>query len=266
MIRADFKFNSQLLLAPVEVKAALPYSLIEMAPPQGRGWRTLWLFHCAFADAGIFFESLGASALCDKYSLALIAPSLPNSFFRDQGPRRNAAFVGGELIPALQQLLPLSKAREDNAAFGISMGAYGALCLALEQPQLFGRVFAVSGYYEPALPDDPRLDKERRQKNILKIARPWLNDLHGGPQGERNAVATLTEQAAARGISLLPQLDFSCGSEDYLSQCQTEYVRTLLEHAGIASSFALLPEEGHDEECWSKALRQCAADFGSAAL
>ena len=91
MIKIDFRFDSLILMKPVNVLVLLPSSL-KGKPP----YKSVLMLHYALADAYTFSEQLNLFSIPDKYGCALIIPSLPNS-------------APSELHPTCQMRFPLSE-------------------------------------------------------------------------------------------------------------------------------------------------------------
>src|SRR4030095_14992572 len=79
-------------------------------------------------------------------NLAVVIPAVARSFYQDMasGPKY-WTFLSEELPAMMRQFFPLSAAREDTFAAGLSMGGYGALRLGLAKPEKFAASASLSG-------------------------------------------------------------------------------------------------------------------------
>lgn len=252
MIRLSLTLPSVALMRPVPVEAALPHGICGAKKP----WRSLWALHCALADASLFFEDLRAGALVDELGFALIAPSLGNGFFLNTPGEAQADFLD-EMFTVLTEILPLS--REDCAAAGVSMGAFGALRWALASGR-FRSAALVSGMYFADLAPDGRFAKNRGQRALYQsfknaMRRALLDDT-GAPRADAD-VSRLLDGAAGH----FPALHILCGEEDWLSLPQSLALERLCAGCGCPATLALSPG-GHDRDYWRGALRSaCDAIF-----
>ena len=140
-------------------------------------------------------------------------PAVERSFYQDMasGPRY-WTFVSEELPALCERFFPLSAAREDNFAAGLSMGGYGALRLGLGRPEKFAAAASLSG----AL-DMPRRAKEAGKTGSRIDKAEWVGIL--GPELEMEGTDAdlnfLAQKLAASGKTK-PSLFIACGTEDDL--------------------------------------------------
>jgi len=123
--------------------SALPYTLL--LPDNGIPRRLLVLLHGAEETPEILLENGGLKDNTPP-DLAILLPSMGNCFYLDWGEGRmfRSALLQ-ELLPAVRARFSLSDAREDNVLGGISMGGFGALSIALCEPEHFSAAFSLSG-------------------------------------------------------------------------------------------------------------------------
>lgn len=256
MIRLSLRFPSTVLLRPVTVEAGLPGGFTPGAPP----YRTLWALHCAMADGSLFFESLDAAGCVDSLGIAIVAPSLGNGFFINSPLEAQADFLA-ELLDALPQVLPLSRAREDTAALGVSMGAFGALGWALRS-RAFARVAAISGVFDPRVAPDPRIARDRVQRALHRALEPAMRhallDDRGRVRPEADLTALLDE--ACGGGHAVPALSLACGDGDWLSLPQTRAFAAVCAGHAVPVRMNISPG-GHDAAFWRPAFRRAAGEL-----
>lgn len=252
MIRLSLTLPSVALMRPVRVEAALPAGICGARKP----WRSLWALHSALADASLFFEDLGASALVDELGFALIAPSLGNGFFLNTPGEAQADFLE-EAQSALGGILPLSP--QESAVAGISMGGFGALRWALASGH-FRNAALISGIYFAQLEPDERIAKNRAQRALYQTfkepMRRALLDDDGRMRPDADPASLLA------GVSgNFPRLHIFCGEEDCLSLPQSQTLESLCSESGCPATLTLSPG-GHDRPYWHGAFRAaCEAIF-----
>ena len=250
MIRMSLKLDSLILNEPVELDIALPQPLSFTK----NTYKVLWCLHCAFSNGNLFFERLNLLDLVsDGY--VLICPSLSNSYFLNSNHRNVADFLDIELYPYLQDLLPISKSRENNVCLGISMGAYGALCWALRKPMYFSRVVLLSGYYDPRLPDDPRLVQHRDEKILSLTALPYMKAVFEDDTGMLKNQADIQKMLCEINPLDMPRIDLLSGNEDFISINQTEYFYNLMKKKNMNVSCLCYPG-GHNIKTWRALIQK----------
>jgi S-formylglutathione hydrolase FrmB len=128
-----------------------------------------------------------------------------------------------EELPALcQGYFPVSAAREDNFAAGLSMGGYGALRLGLARPERFAAVASLSG----ALDLKQRLREAGKAGSRVSRAE-WAGIFGPGLQAPADADLWLLAQNMAAMPGPKPALYLGCGTEDPLLEDTRSFHRVL---------------------------------------
>ena len=248
------KIDSYLMFRPMEVLAMLPYGL----RPFERPFPCLWLLHGAGEDAESV-ASKGASfiRMATERGVAVIIPDCGNFFYQDSSPiNRVWTFLCAELLPTIEKHLPISTAREHNVAAGFSMGGYGAVRLALANPERFGTALSLSGALEPILPVNPREFPDpylkglahNYQRNLLPSAFPEPATYNGTRSDLKQLVQTCVEKR------IMPRLIIGYGSEDLLVASQNELFSGFLLEKGIDVDCRIKQGSGHDWDYWNEAF------------
>lgn len=121
-------------------------ALLLLPPDEARPHRLLTLLHGAEETPETMLSAFDFLSVAEGLRLAILLPALGNSFCLDWGEglcARSALLK--ELLPVAQERSGVSAAREVNAVGGISMGGFGALSLALSEPERFAAAFSLSG-------------------------------------------------------------------------------------------------------------------------
>ncbi|MBQ7606407.1 MAG: hypothetical protein IJU76_00240 [Desulfovibrionaceae bacterium] len=254
-MRLQITLSSIVLLRPVHITVALPDGFSKARPP----YRTVWALHSAMSDGDMFFSVLGMEEFVQKEGFALVAPSLGNGYFINGSHERQADFLQTELLPTLRETLPLSTDRRDNVLLGISMGAYGAIHWALNSPETFSRVSALSGVFERPLPEHPLLRKKRALKALYGALSPIMRQLFEDKAGVIRSEADLQpmlERLNERNTpSAWPQIRLFCGEEDYLA---LPHCQNMLERLCSCNGWGTLyiAQGGHDAVFWRSILTE----------
>ena len=208
---------------------------------------TLYLLHGMSDDHTIWQRRTSIERYVAKFDLAVVMPAVDRSFYTDMavGPRY-WTFVSEELPFLARRYFPLSAARRENYAAGLSMGGYGAFKFALSHPDRFAAAASLSG-----APDIARFLKQeekaggRECRNIFGSART----LTGGPNDLFHLARELARRKGPR-----PALYQWCGTEDFL---YADNVRFRDHARGLALD--LTYEEcpgGHDWSCWDRQIQR----------
>jgi len=184
------------------------HAILPEDAPRGRKLPVLWLLHGMSDDDSIWQRRTSLERFVAKYELAVIMPNVHRSFYCNM--RHGLAYwdyVAKELPELVGRLFPLSQRREETFVAGLSMGGYGALKLALNQPRRFAAAAALS----------PVIDLEARMRDEGSPVKRDL-DLTFGEEQQRVPLAAhvlrLAERVAKRGPR--PRLYLACGTEDHL--------------------------------------------------
>lgn len=187
---------------------------IGMAGGERRGeYPTLYLLHGLSDDHTIWMRRTSIERYAAARNIAVVMPAVGRSFYQDTVSGQNYwTFVSEELPALCQQWFPLSVAREDNFAAGLSMGGYGALRLGLGRPDKFAAAASLSGALDVA----KRLREAGREVSRMSRAE-WEAmfgvGLKGG--GTDADLFALAEKVAVSG-GPKPALYLCCGTEDEL--------------------------------------------------
>lgn len=142
MAVGSFEFFSDCLKRNASFRIVLPNEGDGEAAPL----KLLVLLHGYCGCSGDWLWSSQAAELAQKYGLCIVLPSGENSFYLDGRAtgRKYGTYTGQELIRYVRKTFGLSCRREDTFIGGFSMGGFGAIHTALQFPDTFGGVMALS--------------------------------------------------------------------------------------------------------------------------
>lgn len=177
---------------------------------------TLYLLHGLSDDHSIWLRRTSIERYVAELGLAVVMPAVHRSFYTDMANGyRYWTFISEELPEIARSFFPLSDAREDNFAAGLSMGGYGAFKLALAKPEKYAAAASLSGAVNMA----------SRVKNIeADMQTEWKNvfgDLDR-VEGSENDLFFLARRLKESG-SPLPMLYQCCGTEDFLYEDNVKF-------------------------------------------
>ena len=250
MVHARFHFPSRALGREAEFHIILPKPQSAFAEVMRTDAseikKCLWFFHGVGDSAETVLLQTEIAAMADEHNLMIVLPSAENSFCLDLGAgMRFRSYLLDELIPYVQSILPVPAGRENRLIGGISMGGYGACSLALERPELFSKVFALSG----------ALDLKIGARFARACDIPLPPPLSGGadlPKGWD--LETLLERARGEGARL-PEFYLACSEADYFWKANQRFAECA-EAIGFPAVKLHSGPGSHDWAFWRANLAQ----------
>jgi len=166
-------------------------------------------------------------------------PAVGRSFYADERHgHRYWTYVSDELPRVMGEFFRFSDRREDTFVAGLSMGGYGALKLALRQPERFAAAASLSGALDVAA-----LAKQPERRELF-------DRIFGGrPAPDEDLFALLAESDPAA----LPPLYVGCGSDDPIYPANVRFADEATA-AGAAVTTDFGPGE-HEWGLWDGAIR-----------
>ncbi|GMO22647.1 MAG: alpha/beta hydrolase family protein [Termitinemataceae bacterium] len=108
-------------------------------------YKVVYLLHGLHGNSQVWVNNTMLSQFAGKYEAVFVMPEVGRSFYSDMKYGYNyKMYVGEELPEIIRNVFRISSKREDTAVIGCSMGAYGALKLALSKPGQYGFCGAIS--------------------------------------------------------------------------------------------------------------------------
>lgn len=227
--------------------------IVSPRDPAFVGHPTLYLLHGRSDDHTVWQRFTSIERYVRTTGLAVVMPNVHRSFYTDmhQGGRY-FAFVNEELPALAQDQFRLSPRREDTYVAGLSMGGYGALKLAMLEPDRFAAAAALS----------PVTDILQRYRDGSALDRAELVRVFGSPEqldAENDLFALARDFAAHEGLK--PRLYQCCGTEDFLYDQNARFQEhakglklglTWEEHAGF----------GHTWDYWDQQIQRALEWMG----
>ena len=213
-------------------------ALLLLPPDEARPHRLLTLLHGAGETPETTLNAFDLPSAAGRLQLAILLPALGNSFYLDWGEgfcARSALLR--ELLPVAQERSGVSAAREANAIGGISMGGFGALSLALGEPELFAAAFSLSGALD--------LKKAAQLFRICQLPPPGdLRQAASRPEAQWDTLLA--------GDTRKPALYLAWGDRDWFLQANRTFARQAAE-CGLPVKAEETPGL-HDWSYWSTSL------------
>lgn len=205
----------------------------------------LYLLHGLSDDDTIWLRRTSIERYVADRGIAVVMPAVNRSFYTDEVyGQRYWTFVSEELPALVDTFFRVSTRREDTFVAGLSMGGYGAMKLALRQPERFAAAATLSGALDlarlsggPSWPQDPRM---------------W-DRLFGGPDvpADDDLIDLLTHADPAA----LPGLWLGCGTADALYPSNLAFADACAA-AGIPLQTSYVADEDHVWSLWDTQIAE----------
>jgi S-formylglutathione hydrolase FrmB len=205
----------------------------------------LYLLHGLSDDDTIWLRRTSIERYAAPLGLAVVMPQVHRSFYTDQAyGGRYWTFLTEELPELVGSLFRVSGRREDTFVAGLSMGGYGALRLALHQPERFAAAASLSGVL-----DLPRLQQQSDRDQLMMA-------VFGGrdTSGSDDDLIDLLDRVDA---ATLPSLYVACGTEDPMIGGNRRFVEAAGDQ-GIDVTTSFGPGE-HEWGLWDTTIRDVLA-------
>ena len=203
----------------------------------------LYLLHGMGDNHSAWLRKTAVERYAQEKGLAIVMPDGELSCYEDMvHGRAYRTYIASELPGFIRKNFPVSTKREENFIAGCSMGGFGALKLALSDPEKWGAVGCFSAAHFEYRPDAPR-------------NHAMLNMVYG------DRIDQYDTQIAADIIRVnkggLPmRIWHSCGDADRLKEnaLKSRAFFEALDSGSIDYSFQMLPGR-HDWALWDESLR-----------
>lgn len=228
---------------------------------KGMKYQTLYLLHGGSGDDSDYLNFTNIARYADNEKLAVVMPCDYNADYTDApGGARYLEFITEELPLVCQSLFPLSDRREDNFIGGLSMGAHGAMKIALLQPERFNAALIMSG--------------AARHPSIIKtfgppkttsgegIPMPKMSAVYGDLDAFEGSRHDAYHQARlnVEQNKPLPKFFFTCGGDDFaLERSRQGYEE--LTRLGYDTLYELVPGYAHEWDFWDLSLRKALREW-----
>lgn len=220
MIRINCDFRSDALEMATTMTVLIPPACGKQAERRSTADRpaypVLYLLHGLSDDETTWQRSTSIERYAEACPFVIIMPRACRSFYSDEvGGAKYWTFLTEELPALISAMLPVSTARVDTYAAGLSMGGYGAFKLGLRYPDRFAAVASLSG----------SLDIRHR----LNAWPPELQAEFGPFVKNENDLLYLIRKLASSSIPL-PRFYQCCGTEDFLYEDNHNFLKVAREH------------------------------------
>lgn len=221
----------------------------------GMKYQLMYLLHGTHGDETDYLHFTSVVRYADEHKIAIVMPAGANADYADyrQGPKY-FTWITQELPQVLSTLFPISTRREDTFVAGLSMGANGAMKIALTYPERFAAALMMSGAARSA--DNIKAFAKRRMDS--NPALPDISDFYGDLakfEGSDFDAYALAKRHVQAGVTL-PKVFFTCGGDDTLALQRSKQAADYLKKLGADVFFEEVPGYAHVWDFWDLSLRK----------
>jgi putative tributyrin esterase len=200
----------------------------------------LYLLHGLSDDDTTWLRRTSIERYVAELGWAVIMPQVHRSFYADGVyGGRYWTFVSEELPGIVSRFFRVSTARADTFVAGLSMGGYGAMKLALRQPERFAAAASLSGVLDLKTLVESRQDGGEDPAMFTRIF---------GPETRLTQDDDLLGLVRRADPKSLPDLYVCCGTEDQLLPLNHSFVAAC-DEAGVPLTTSWTTGE-HDWAYW----------------
>ena len=225
----------------------------------GGRWPVLYLLHGlgdderAWTTLGRAAETLDRLIAARKLKpLIVVMPMAKDSWYVDNpdpgGRGLVAQALTGDLVDHVDRTYPTAACRAGRALGGLSMGGYGALLYAMDNPKRYAAAFSFSGSLFRPMPEGDAAAVPPADAHVPRRLRRALRPAPVQP------LERVSPPAGLHRRSDRPAFYLTVGDNDFprLKEGNIAFHRALSE-AGIETPFRIDPG-GHNWELWSSEL------------
>jgi putative tributyrin esterase len=202
----------------------------------------LYLLHGLSDDHTTWQRRTSIERYATAKGIAVVMPSVNRSFYTDMayGPKY-WSYVSDELPEIIQSMFKISDVPTKTFVAGLSMGGYGAMKMALKNPERFAAAASLSGAMELKSFGDTKLNPEA--KLIFGDTPPINNE---------NDLFFLAKNLKETNKNI-PELYLVCGTEDFLFEGNLKF-KKYLENLNIKHTYVEEPGT-HEWAFWDKHIQ-----------
>lgn len=219
--------------------------------------KTIWILHGNGDSNNAWIRKSNIELYARQFDVAVIMPSCGREAYTDSKRGLNYyTYITEELPIVMRYYLPLSNRREDNFIMGNSMGGYGALKVAMRNPDRYEAVASFSAGWAYG-----------KHGNLQKLqGMDKVSDLIYGSQeefiGSENDLYYLADHLYEKPYGKQLRIYQCCGTEDFLYQDNAD-LRDYLQKTLTDSKYLYFEGPGgHDWFYWNPEIENVFRFFG----
>ncbi|MDA3833650.1 MAG: alpha/beta hydrolase family protein [Spirochaetales bacterium] len=242
MALMETRFDSEILDLSLGMNVILPEHPEAWKQPPA----VLYLLHGLSDDHTIWCRRTFIERYAYDYNLVVIMPDAHKSFYCDMAHGSNyLKFLSTERPQLIQRWVKVSDNPKETFVAGLSMGGYGAVKLALENPGQYAAAASLSGSLDIAahIHDDWNESRFRAFEAVFGA-------LETVPNSQNDLIARIQALTSPPNTAF-----YACvGTEDYLYQ-DSAYFRRAAERAGLNLTYEE-SEGDHQWAFWDRSIKR----------
>ena len=175
---------------------------------------TVYWLHGYNGNCFEFYENYDIKELSEKYSIAIVTPSVGNNYYIDKDNICISKIISKNLVDETRYKYDLPNKRENTFISGVSMGGYGALLIGSKYASVFGKIASISGSFivDDILIGNPEV------VGYNNCGFSYFSDIFGDLSELEFSYNKNPLCAAIKSLKehKLPNVFLSCGKEDIL--------------------------------------------------
>lgn len=266
-----FNFLSKELGMQTNITVCVPslsfddmYRNREEAYVPGMKFQVLYLLHGGSGDDSDYIHFSNIVRYADENKVAVVMPCDYNACYADADGSRYYSYLVNELPNVCATMFPISRRREDTFIGGLSMGAHGAMKIAVNHPERYESVLLLSGAsYRPGVPSfvptkDGVFDLEHVPRSSPNPAENRFHDqeLIRGTVDDVYAIAKNNAETREH----LPSFFFLVGDCDH-AYYRAQLAERELREWGYQTRFEVEKGYGHEWDLWDLGLRRALREW-----
>lgn len=227
--------------------------------------KVLWLLHGTFGDHTDWMRRTNIELYAAEKGIAVVMPTALNSNYSNWSEFSLGfdmySYLTEELMPMVQNWLPVSSAREDNFIAGLSMGGRGAVKFAVNHPDRFAAAAVLSAApmnFDELLTPEYLADTDNPFTARIRGMVANAGGIHPFLDSEENVWRRIDELAPT---GTLPRLLFACGADDELIMTDLARFEAHAEQIGLDAEFWIQPGFRHEWRFWDLAIQHALEFF-----
>ncbi len=214
------EIHSEILQKQTQFRAILPQT--------GDDFPVLYLLHGLGDDSSSWTRFTQLESWANEYGIAVMMPDAERSFYADMAFGGNYyTYIQKEFPQICESMFRIGRLREKRFIAGLSMGGYGAVKLALREPDRYRVAGSFSGAFDIELCHTQVTAQEWQAIFGKRFITETENDIH-----------TLLNKC--EDFAALPLFHLSCGSKDAFAFSHKLFYKNMLK-------WKLMPELFLDE-------------------
>ena len=209
----------------------------------------IYMLHGTNSNCFDWIKALSLERYATARSIAVVMPTCDNSYYTDMKYGfPHYTHIIEELIPYTRKMFGLSDKREKTFVSGFSMGGYGAVKLALRNPDMFAAAAPMSGVFNL-----PEWWKTKGDDDTIPFT-VWGPDYKDVFPGSDDDLFKLVKDFETNGKPK-PWIYQCCGTEDSLIGDNRKF-RDFIKDKGFRYEYEEWPG-AHTWDYWDEAIPKC---------